>query len=165
MIELIVVVGITVLLSSLVLLYGSVGRQQVSLMVEAVKITQVISRAKSLAVATYTDSLSSVCGYGVYFDYSGRKYSIRRYQLLPNCTVPIAIGVSFSVQEFELEKDISWQDGAARVDNVVFLPPEPRTLLFSGGSLLGEGIAGRVYIAGGGASRVITVSPAGQITF
>lgn len=165
LIELIIVIGITGMLSAMVILYGSVGREQIALSVEAVKIVQAISRAKSLALATYADP-SSPCGFGVNFDYSGKKYTIRSYNTFPSCESVGGISSSNQISEFTLSEGVNWQQGAERIDDVIFIPPDPRVYIFSNGSLISSGVSGKIYLTTtrGGASRTIKVNSAGQIT-
>jgi prepilin-type N-terminal cleavage/methylation domain-containing protein len=165
LLELLVVLGITGLLSGMVILYGGEGRRQVALSVESVKIVQAISRAKALAVATYAD-LSSPCGFGVHFDYPQKKYSVRSYRTSPDCENVSGIASSETLEEFGLGSGLVWQEGAGKIDDVIFIPPDPKTYIFSGGALLVGGASGRVYlVTDGGATRTVTVNQAGQITF
>lgn len=165
LIELLIVVGIAGLLSGMVLLYGGAGREQIALSVESIKIVQAISRAKTLAIATYTDP-SSPCGFGVQFDYPAKKYSIRSYRTSPSCESVSGITSSAVLEEFNLGAGLTWQEGAEHIDDVIFIPPDPKVYMFSGGVLLPAGASGKVYLlTSGGAARTVTVSPAGQITF
>lgn len=165
LIELIVVVGIAILLSGMVILYGGEGRQQIALSIESVKIVQAISRAKALAVATYIDP-SSPCGYGVHFDYPAKKYSIRSYRTSPNCEDVLSIASSGVINQLDLTSGLLWQEGSEKIDDVIFIPPDPRTYIFSDGALLVGGASGKVYLrTDGGATRTVMVNSAGQITF
>jgi prepilin-type N-terminal cleavage/methylation domain-containing protein len=70
LLEMIVVVGITFILSSFIIIYGRSGRQISALYVEQAQIANVLAKAKELAVATYLNPGSSpACAYGVHFDY------------------------------------------------------------------------------------------------
>ncbi len=165
LIELIVVIGIAGLLSGMVVLYGGAGREQITLSTESIKIVQAISRAKALAVATYADP-SSPCGFGVHFDYPAKKYSIRSYRTSPSCDSVSGIASSAPLNNFDLGTGLVWQEGADHIDDVVFIPPDPKVYLFAGGVLLPVGTSGKVYLlTSGGASRTVTVNPAGQVTF
>lgn len=165
LLELLVVLGVAGLLSGMVILYGGEGRQQIALSIESAKIVQTISRAKALAIATYTD-LSSPCGFGVHFDYPARKYSIRSYRTSPNCESVSGISSSEALEEFVLSSGLSWHEGADKIDDVIFVPPDPKTYLFSGGALLVGGASGKIYLlTDRGAAKTVSVNPAGQITF
>ncbi len=75
----IVVIGVTVVLTSIVFVFGNPARQQVALSVEQARLSQIILRAKSLAVATFNQP-PVPCGYGVAIDYDNNKYSIFSYE-------------------------------------------------------------------------------------
>ncbi len=74
--EILIVVSITIMVSALAISYRSSSQQQVGLYVEVQKLAELILRAKSLAVSTYNDpaALSDpstmICGYGVSIDYT-----------------------------------------------------------------------------------------------
>lgn len=80
-VELLVVLAITALFSAFAITYSSIGRNEVSLTVEASKISQFILQAKELAITTYTSSGSLSCGYGVTIDMAAtpQTYSIFSY--------------------------------------------------------------------------------------
>jgi hypothetical protein len=76
------------------------------------------------------------------------------------------ISSSNQIDEFTLGTGLTWQEGAEHIDDVVFIPPDPRVYVFSDGALIPSGASGKVYLlTSGGATRTVTVSPAGQITF
>lgn len=77
--EMLVVIGVTVSLTSIVFVLGNPARQQVALSVEQARFSQIILRAKSLAVATFNQP-PIPCGYGVAVDYANNKYSIFSYE-------------------------------------------------------------------------------------
>ncbi len=77
--EMIVVIGVSVVLTSIVFVFGNPARQQVALSVEQARLSQIILRAKSLAVATFNQP-PVPCGYGVAVDYTNNKYSIFSYE-------------------------------------------------------------------------------------
>src|SRR5512144_1181344 len=83
LIESMIAVTITVLLSSFVITYSSTGRQQISLTVERAKLVQVVSRAKSMALNRYKDT-DPVCGYGISVDYDNAQYMLFSYRA-PRC--------------------------------------------------------------------------------
>ena len=170
LIELLIVVAITALLSSFMLVYQSTGRQQVSLYVEKSKIAQFVLKSKSLAIATYIDPSSPVCGFGVHFDYAVSTYALFSYNA-PNCNAISFIDTTDSAnykvfESFPLAQGLSFKDGVGKLDHVFFIPPDPTTLIWSGGVLVGSG-SGNIYVAttDGTASITITVSTAGQVAF
>src|SRR4051812_45988820 len=85
LVEVMVVVGVTAMLAGVILVYNSSTRSQILLSTEKVKLTQVVLRAKSLAISTYSDETLS-CGYGIAIDPSARTYTLVRYSF-GDCTV------------------------------------------------------------------------------
>lgn len=182
MIELIIVIGITALLTSLVLLYGSSSRAQIALNVEKVKIVQVLSKAKALAISAYAGQNAS-CGYGVRFS-DPSHYEIFRYNPA-SCSniaaLDLASGGAYApvpTAVYTLHPSLIFDPGppnplpgSERLDAVLFVPPDPKTLLWNGGSQLGMGTvqlnSGTVYLKtkDGSASASVTVSAGGQITY
>lgn len=173
LIELLVVLVVTTVLSAFLIIYNHTSRQQIALYVEEAKLVQVISRAKSLSLSTYRESLSEICGYGVHVDYGKMNYTLFSY------TKPVAVecekitsidsAAEKSLSVFSLGKDLVLMAvpprNGIRIDDVIFIPPDPVTRISSGGSFI-DGF-GNVALAtqDGSAEAVVTVSSAGQITF
>lgn len=163
--ELLVVVGISALLSTLILTYGSGGRQQVAISIELTKVAQVISRAKSLAIATFNDP--TACGYGVHFDYAAREYYLAAYEALPSCRAIASVSNIRRLEErIRLPSEVEFGEGAARAEDIFFVPPDPRTYSVIGGGLFGN-TAANIYLRtrDGVVTRTISVNPSGQINF
>ncbi len=157
------------ILSSSLILYSSTGRAQVALYTEEAKIAQLILKSKSMAIATYVDA-SRPCGFGFRVDYAGNSYELFQYKV-SDCSSISAIdpadGSKYTrLESFPLTQAVAYGNGANRLDAVLFVPPEPKTYISSGGSLLPGG-SGNIYLqtADGSASITIRVSTAGQITF
>jgi prepilin-type N-terminal cleavage/methylation domain-containing protein len=169
LIELLITVGIMGLLSGMLIVYSTTGRAQVALFVEESKIAQILLRAKSVALATYVDPVGP-CGYGLRVDSAARTYSLFSYKE-SDCANITSIDPSDSakyrvVETYTLPPSLAFQDGANKLDAVLFVPPDPRTFISSGGSILSGG-AGNIYLAtvDGTASIRVSVTTAGQITF
>lgn len=174
LVELLVVIGITALLAGLLVLYGSTGRQQTILSIESTKISQLISRAKTLSISTYEDP-SSPCGYGVRVDYSARTYALTSYKVSPDCKSVASSSQSISIQSTETQNTFSLPAGVTfnsdpslqnKIQDVFFVPPDPKTVISVGGGLLRD-ITGYIYLttADGSATRRISVNASGQITY
>lgn len=71
LIEILVAISISVLLSAGLILYNRTGEQQIILFKDQAKIINLILRAKSLALQAYNVEGVSGCGYGVHFDPAG----------------------------------------------------------------------------------------------
>jgi len=166
-IEILVVLSITVLLTSLIITYSAAGRAQVALYIEESKMGQIILKAKSLAIATYNDP-SVPCGYGVNFNYANAQYVLFGYRA-PDCKNISAIDPSdpgFSViDQFDLSSLLNFGNGPGRIDSVFFLPPNPKTLIWTdGGNSSGSG---EVYLETKNKSAAlgIQVTQGGQVSF
>lgn len=188
LIEIIVVIAISAVIATIAIAYNTAVQNEVALSVETAKIAQTIQIAKGLALATYTgtDSSAVICGYGVYFTSS--TYSIFAYAPSPSVygTVPpcpstastTAYGVaddemvqySGSTWQVPLAQGVKFAAPAGALSAVLFLPPNPATLVsldtdsphtFSAGS------DGTIYLvtADGKASSTITVNQGGQVNY
>lgn len=175
LIEIIVVVAVTMLLSSIVIFYNSSTREQLTLFTEKAKLAEVVLRAKSLAISTYADG-SSRCGYGLYLDPAARAYSIISYQpadcriltsVDPDPAVRVALPNATYVLPPTLALGASSTTSADAVAYVIFIPPDPHVLIArADGSLVpnDQGVLSLYGVRSGTAAGVI-VSTAGQITF
>jgi len=170
LIEILVVVSVVTLLSSFVILYSSMGRSQIALSVEAAKIAQLITRARSLSISTYTQSGSS-CGYGVNINYSVGSYSLFKYGTPQNCAINYVnvSDASYSEEEsYRLSSSLVF-DGthADSMQYVFFLPPDPITSIWTSAGKVTNGSDAAVYIKtknGNSASKVM-VGAGGQVSF
>lgn len=139
--ELLVVVSVTALLSSILIIYGRGSRDQTNLYVEAVRLAQAISRAKSLAMATFsTSSIPSICGYGVHPDYVSQQYSLSAYKS-SDCSV-ITDLVSLArddMTRFTINPEIRMRGSSSSLTGVLFVPPDPLVFVSVGGSLITSG--------------------------
>ena len=156
LVEMLVVIAVTALLSGLAIVYTHVGQNQVSLSVESSKVAQLILQAKDLSIATYSDK-HTTCGYGLHIDYATERYSLFEYDLpsgqafcpsLSALTAPGYMQSSGALLEDEYAAG-SWNiapaqgvtlvDGGAAsgtVRDVVFYPPDPFTLISFDGQTL-----------------------------
>lgn len=154
LVEALVVTGVVMLLSTVLIVYNNRSRQQISLFVEQVKISQLISRAKSLAIATYGQAGEIPCGYGFYVDYNNEKYGIFKYDSGKDSTgaplpcgnigpptgtdpSPLGSGTSKGVhvgEEFKLNPNLEFVSAPStpQLTYVFFVPPVPRTILSTG---------------------------------
>src|SRR5581483_10920311 len=142
-IELLIVVAISAMLSTLAITFSSVGKNQVALSVEGAKIGQFILQAKQLAIATY--GAGGNCGYGVSINMAAQTYSIFAYTPAgaPPCigisstTAHLASGILNS--EEQQYSPSTWNIPVAhgvvvqsQIDSllaVIFYPPDPTTFL------------------------------------
>lgn len=171
LIELLIAVAITAVLSSILILYSATGRAQVALYVEEAKIAQLVLKSKSLAIATYANPGQSTCGYGLHIDYETGRYSVFSYRT-SDCSNIFGIDTADpmkykEIESYSLSSDIVFQSGSSgNLDSVLFVPPDPKTLIWSGGGAL-TGNFGSIELKtlSGSASAKILVTIGGQITF
>jgi len=186
LVELLVVIVVSALISAFTIQYGKIGQNQVALNVEAAKVSQLILQAKELAIATYT-STAATCAFGVAFDYAAQTYSLFSYAPAgaPPCPALASTTAltAASVQQYEPQSwkvrvtpGIVMQSAAAGNDvlrDVIFYPPQPATLLSRDGATLmnpsdplNPPLTSKVYLrtADGSATAVISVNPAGQVS-
>lgn len=175
LIEILVVVAVSAMISSLAITYSKLGQRQISLYVETQKIGETIFRAKALALATYNNPSAPSCGYGFQIDYVNRIYTLFSYNPTPipsNCNI-VSINPTYRfpiVQTEILNRDIIFNTSAPNtLYAVLFVPPEPRIFISNntGGTVSFPIAASSVYIStiDGSAQKTITVSPAGQVEF
>jgi len=156
LIEILIVIAITAVLSGLAIVYSHVGQNQITLSIEESKIAQLILRAKELSIATYTAN-DATCAYGVQFDLPNSVYSLFAYnssksggpglkQTCPSVASTSAAIDAGAIQKYELG---SWQlhtaagvklinpanpVASATIQTVLFYPPNPCTLISTNGT-------------------------------
>ncbi len=176
LIEILIVVGITTVLASMILTYTSTSRDQVALYVEEAKLAQSISRAKSLAIATFNQP-EIPCGYGMHLDYDAQTYTIFSYSA-PQCVIGNTLDLSgldaedcqaggaCAITTEVLPPNVALTDGGDNpIQDVLFIPPDPKTWIWRLDDLATT-TSGNAYLrTPGGTQAVIGVSQAGQITF
>ncbi|RJP45623.1 hypothetical protein C4587_00530 [Candidatus Parcubacteria bacterium] len=167
LIELLVTISLTTLLSSLVIAYSNIGRRQVTLSVEASKIAQTVLRAKALAISTYNQPIVP-CGYGVEVDYALNTYALYSYDA-PSCSSIASVN---PVQKMQIERSglspgLVFELRPDSLRDVIFLPPDPRTLLSvdPAGSFTNSPAVVYMKTVDGLASAAVTVNVNGQVTF
>lgn len=181
LVEVLIVIVISALLSTIVIAYSSLSKNEVSVSIEEAKISQFLLQAKTLALATYAVS-SSTCGYGVSFDYSAETYSIFTYVPLNASSCPDVSNIkgiltsemqkyTDSTWNVHLTKGVQFQENTDSASVVLFYPPDPATLISQDDSSLADKTfinkASNIYLFPvGGSSYVnhISVNLAGQIT-
>ncbi len=184
MIELIVVIGVSVLISGIAILYSRTGQNQIALSVEAAKISQFILQAKQLSVATYSGDVSA-CGYGVSFDYLSQTYSLFAYTPAGAPPCPRASAVSgVSPTDMSQYTVSTWRVPVAKgvtlvtavpandaMSVVMFYPPNPATFISRETSTVETFMIptqdSKVYLRtiDGSDMAAVSVGSAGQVQF
>ncbi len=195
LIELLIVVAISAIFSTLAITYSSVGRNATTLTVEEAKISQFILQAKQLSLSTYTvGNATSSCAFGMTFDLAAtpQTYSIFSYDPgTPNCPSDDTITNITTDQEKEYTNG-TWkvpvaqgvvlksQDNNDGLVTILFYPPAPDVFLLreadisnggSGPQTFGSGPnnpgSASVYLEtiDGKNSATFSVDSEGQISF
>jgi prepilin-type N-terminal cleavage/methylation domain-containing protein len=177
LIEILVFVAISAMLSTIAILYSRTGQNQVALYVEASKISQFILQAKELSISTYGNAGVS-CGYGVAIDISRQAYSIFSYAPSGAPPCPAAASVSSiapadtaqytpGTWNVKPAQNIILKDGGNNdsIAYVLFYPPAPATILIDNGAGLAHKTS-YVYLStsDGAASTIISVNTSGQVS-
>lgn len=188
LIEIIIVIAISAMIATIAIAYNKSVQNEVELSVDTAKVSQTIQIAKGLALATFTgtDSSVTICGYGVYFTSS--TYSIFEYVpdaalygAVPPCpsdASTTANGVensemheySYSTWQVPLAPGVAFATPAGALSAVLFLPPDPTTLISldtSDPHTWSVGSNGTVELAtvDGKVSSTVTVNPGGQVNY
>jgi hypothetical protein len=169
LIEVLVAVGVSAMLTALVVVYGSGGRKTTSLYVDTVKLAQTILRAKSQAVLIYYNPTNPVCGYGMrFFNDSQPAYALFRYAAAEgeSCdSIPVVDDTHYvEIQRFPLAAGISF-GASTTVDTILFVPPDPQTLLWKGVDHVRSSGAIELQVGSSTMKRSVTITTSGQIGY
>lgn len=160
-IEMLVVLGILVLLTSTLVLYNRTGERHITVLREQARLIGTILRAKSFAINTYALN-EPACGYGVHV--ADRGYFIYRDRAADCRTSDHAYGDRSDAPvpgtEAALDQAVRFAEGG--ITDIMFLPPDPQTYL-DGGTGLDEGKI-TIETADGASHADIIISNAGQIS-
>ncbi len=121
-----VIIGILSLLSATLILYSRTGERQINLFREQARVISVLSRAKSLSIATFGQT-GVPCGYGIHFEAPSTflifkdlaadcKASDRKYS-----------GVSEIHESFKLDSTVIFD--SLNLSDIIFIPPDPRVII------------------------------------
>ncbi len=180
LIEILVVVGIMSLLTGVLILYSRTGERQILLFREQAKIINVVLRAKNLALNTYIEQ-GSPCAYGVHFDLALKEIRIFKDLdangqtadcdstdpgLMPD-NVYTPSGSSPTPEDLDppivenLDPTISFTEPIG-VTDVVFIPPNPDTVITPDPAPSNEGVI--EITSPDGSSKRIKINNFGQVT-
>ncbi len=186
LIEVLIVIVISSMLSVIVISNSNISRNITSTSIEAAKISQFMFQARTLAIATASNSQSSQlwCGYGISFDYVARTYSIFAYSpsglvSCPSSATVMTRGVS--PDEMMKYSDATWRVNISKgvtlrstdpdsVSFVLFYPPMPATLINRVGAAdnqFTQDQPSSVHLSPIGDNinaQAVSINPAGQIT-
>lgn len=188
LIEILLIVGISALLSAIAIVYTGIGRSEVALTVASSQVAQVILHAKELSLATYHEA-PGICGYGVYLDIADNTYSLFAftpqpadhpavYGSIPPCpgiasTTAAGIAIGASPAEMILSSNSAWNvslgpqvklvDGGNgdTLAVIMFYPPDPSVFMAqypATNAFLSPAAASKVYLETADGSAAATVS-------
>ena len=126
LIEILVVVSITALLSSILIVYSRVGERQILLFREQAKIINMILKSKSLALQTYVTG-EKICGYGVHFE--APRSVILFKDSADDCATSdnIYSGAGEDFEKMKLDNLIVFLE--LDFTDILFIPPDPQVKL------------------------------------
>ena len=167
MVEMIVVVSVMAMLTTILVVYNRTGQEQITLFKDQAKIINLILRAKSLAISTYTKG-GAPCGYGVHFGVSGEVRIFK--ELDPNgenlaCQNSDNI-YSGSAEDLDtLEKLSAGLRFVEPLDatDIVFIPPEPLVIIDADPNKKGT-FRIKIETLDGANSKTIKINNFGQVT-
>jgi hypothetical protein len=186
-----VVIGITTILSAVAIGYSKIGQNEVALTVETSKVAELILQAKELAINTYgsTASGEKACAFGVHFDFTNPAtptYSLFAYAVVnPDIRCPSAASTTVLLDSAKKDSPYSWDISPAQgvtlddpkghnvLTDVLFYPPNPATLISQDdpgnyyATFMLSPSTSYIYLSttDGRNSSTIAVSPDGQVTF
>ncbi|MFA5083926.1 MAG: prepilin-type N-terminal cleavage/methylation domain-containing protein [Candidatus Paceibacterota bacterium] len=159
-IEMLVVISVMVLLTSLLILYSRTGESQIILFRDQARLIAALNRAKFLSTQLYS-APESPCGFGVYFSQAENSFLIFR-DSAANCSTSdnIYSGADELFENYQLSPQVKFGD--LTLTNIIFIPPDPETLIDNDPNKI-EGII-TLQNLNGSASLNVKVNNAGQIT-
>jgi len=128
LVELLVVLGVTALLSGLLLIYSREGERVSIIMRTRAQVVSDINWAKNLAITSQAWNGQKTCGYGVYFDVNNNRYIIFA-DLSSDCGSSTHIRGQADTEDVEIigvpQKFQKFNLFSSNVGQIFFLPPNP----------------------------------------
>lgn len=136
LIEMVVVVGITVLLVATLLPYSRRGEQQIILFKEQALLLGSISRAKALSIEKRQEAGEAICGWGVHLDAVQGEYILFADKPPQGASCEGGLGSDKVYhtgegeerEQFRLDARVRFQDPLP-VTDILFVPPEQSVYL------------------------------------
>ena len=183
LVELLVVISVSVILTTMIIVYGRLGEEQLIVFKEQAKMIGVLNRAKGLATEKYVESTSDseeICGYGIRFLKNVKPFKYQIFEdRFPTCDTqgrPYAYDIGDDVllpnESHELSNRIAnliIKDGfgailVANNPTIIFTAPNLDAKITSDN---GVGEINEFYFeitAIGGAKSIVRINNAGQIS-
>jgi prepilin-type N-terminal cleavage/methylation domain-containing protein len=166
--EMLVVISVMTTLSGILVIYSRTSENQILLFKEQAKIVSAFFRAKTLASQTFSETDPKPCAYGVAL--SGTDFYI--FKDLPDSATPDDCATAnrqfdgtTSGEVFEvipLDERLVLGSADTTFDEVLFIPPDPSTLLNRSAAVATAQVV--VKVSGGDSGLGVRINDAGQIT-
>jgi len=160
-IEMLVIIGVLSLMSSILILYSRRAEQYVVLFKEQAKVINILSRAKALSISTYSRS-EVPCGYGVHFEAPRTFLIFKDLPVNSNCS---SADKKYSdstsselVESFQLDSRVLFD--SLSLSDILFIPPDPKVVITPSQ----DEATVVLKTIDGSKSATIRVNSAGQIT-
>jgi len=133
LVEILVILAIIVLLTTLIVVYGAKGAKYIVLFRDQARVMNTIVRAKSLAISTYgqAGAQKTPCGYGVHFDPDGTYIPFKEQAAALDCSDKdnkyTPGNPEEKVQSFEIDKALRFKNLGAT--DIIFIPPNPDVVM------------------------------------
>lgn len=127
-IEMLVVIGVMALMSSVLMVYGRTGERQINLFKEQARIISALSRAKYLSIATFGKT-DVPCGYGIHFEAPRTFLIFKDLAVSGDCSLADKkySGAGEIFESFELDSVIVFDQ--LTLSDIVFIPPSPSVVI------------------------------------
>lgn len=173
LVEIMIVIAITVLLSSIAITYNRSGERQIILFRDQALVVGLLNRAKSLAIQKYRDPDISgdylSCAFGLHFESGSRDFilfqdfgeggcSLANYEYGPTDPTQIPPPPPEELESFSLDSRLEFSGIPAGGLDILFVPPDLDVV-----STAGLPVTITIQTIDGSLTTSITVSTAGQI--
>jgi len=165
-VELLVVFGVIMLLTTGFIFYNRASERQLILFKEQVKIVGVLNKVKSLAIATYGET-TVPCGYGVHFEAPNKIIIFKEIPAQADDLACLSVDGVYTAanlaekqEEILLDKTIKFKELQLR--DILFIPPNPLVIIDADFSKIEALI--KIETLNGESERIIKVINSGQIT-
>jgi len=170
LIETLVIVIITIILSSIMITYSHIGEKQIVLFRDQAKVVEVLNRAKFLALQKFSQTeADKPCAYGVHFDNNTGNFLIFKDldsdPLTSGCQGNNKYDASNNelFEKYELDERLKFQitPSSGGIFEIVFIPPDPTIKMTPNATDATIKIVDKVNSSN---NKVIKVNNFGQIT-
>lgn len=172
LIEMIVVIGITAIMSSILVGYSREGNRQLILTNTEAKLISLANRAKFLSIETFFENTGAgsdgriVCAYGVKVDRSAREIFIfqDRASVCPannEYDSGVDIRLNSELDSIRLDPASVSMTDATNLNTVMFIPPDPDIIINNNTSNQSASVV--IQLVGSSKSFKMSINKAGQI--